>query len=124
MRVRASDYFVPFCCFWMISVISCARTQEPLTLDAHDLSHDGRKIAAYHANQAEVMRRKAEDISEQATAYERLFGVESEWVAGARLLSQYYAEEAKEQEQLALRYRGALAHQQSQSDLKRPQTGF
>lgn len=120
MRVRVSDCFVPFCCFWIISVISCARTHEPLTLDARNPSHDGRKIAAYHANQAGVFRKKAEDISEQATAYERLFGAESEWVAGARLLSQYYEEEAKGQEQLALRYRGALGQQHSQSDLKRP----
>lgn len=108
----------------MISVVSCARTQEPLTLDAHDSSHDGRKIAAYHANQAETLRKKAEDIFQQAAAYERLFGTESEWVAGARLLSQYYEEEAKEQEQLALRYRRALGHQHSQSGPKRPWAGF
>lgn len=91
-----------------------------MTLDAHNPSHDGRKIATYHANQADTLRKKAEDISEQATAYERLFGTDSEWVAGARLLSQYYEEEAKEQEQLALRYREAPGHQHSQSGLNRP----
>jgi hypothetical protein len=36
--------------------------------------------------------------------YERLFGPESEWVTGARLLAQYYEEAAHEAEQLARRH--------------------
>lgn len=120
MSGRASDCFVPLCCFWMISVASCTRTHEPLAIDSHDPSHDGRIIATYHADQAKTLHKKAEDVSEQAAAYERLFGPDSEWVVGARLLAQYYEEEAKEQERSALRYRETPDRQPSQTDLKRP----
>lgn len=121
MSGRTADCFVPLCCFWMISVASCTRAHEPLALDSHDLSHDGRTIATYHANHAKTLRKKAEDVSEQATAYERLFGPDSEWVVGARLLARYYEEEAREAERSARRYRGALNDRQgSHTDLHHP----
>ncbi|MDF0642396.1 MAG: hypothetical protein P0111_00075 [Nitrospira sp.] len=113
MSGRTADCLVPLCCFWMISVTSCTRSHEPLALDSYDPSHDGRTIATYHANQAKTLHKKAEDISEQAAAYERLFGPDSEWVIGARLLAQYYEEEAKEAEGSARRYRGARDDRQA-----------
>lgn len=121
MSGRTADCFVPLCCFWMISVASCSRAHEPLALDSHDPSHDGRTIATYHSNQAKTFRKKAEDVSEQAAAYERLFGPDSEWVLGARLLARYYEEEAEETERSARRYRAEFDPRQTpQTDLHHP----
>jgi len=89
----------------MLSVVSCTRAGEPLALDSHDPSHDGRSIAVYHANEAMTFSRKAENVADQATVYTRLFGPGSEWVVGATLLAQYYEEEAKEKARAARRYR-------------------
>lgn len=117
MRRRIADYVVPFWCFWMISIVSCTRAHEPLALDSHDPSHDGRAIAVYHANEAMTLGKKAENVADQATAYGRLFGPESEWVVGATLLAQYYEEEAKEKARAARRYRDGLNRRTVQGDV-------
>jgi hypothetical protein len=77
-----------------------------LALDSQDPAHDGRQIAAYYVQEAMALHKKAEDVSEQAAAYERLFGRDSEWATGARLLAQYYEEEAKEKNRITGRYLG------------------
>lgn len=81
--------------------LGCARTPVPLDLTSPDPSQDQRKIAGYHSREATLFRLKAEELSQQVVVYERLFGPESEWVEGARILVQFYEDAAKEQERLA-----------------------
>jgi hypothetical protein len=50
---------------------------------------------------ARVSRQQAEALTHRAVVYEQLFGRESEWVSGTRLLAQFYEEEAREAERLA-----------------------
>jgi hypothetical protein len=64
-----------------------------------------------------TLHKKAEDLSEQAAAYERLFGRDSDWVTGARLLAEYYEEEAKEKHRLAARYLGTAVGPAPQAGL-------
>ncbi|HEY6973051.1 MAG TPA: hypothetical protein VI359_01980 [Nitrospiraceae bacterium] len=87
--------------FLMVAGFSCARTPVPLDLTSPDPSQDQRKIAGYHSREATVFRLKADEFSQRVMVYERLFGPESEWVEGARLLVQFYEDAAKEQERLA-----------------------
>lgn len=65
---------------------------------------DNLQIAAYYAREASLSRRKAEELSNRAVVYERLFGSESDWVVGAQLLTQFYEESAREQERQANNY--------------------
>jgi ubiquinone biosynthesis protein UbiJ len=68
------------------------------TLDPGD---DHEKIASYYRHEAVTSRQQAEEMVKQAAIYEQLFGRESDWVSGTRLLVQFYEEVAREQDQLA-----------------------
>jgi hypothetical protein len=85
----------------IVAGLSCTPTPAPLDLTSQDPSQDQRKIASFHSREALLFQLKAEELSQQAAAYERLFGPESEWVVGARLLVEFYRDAAKEQEYLA-----------------------
>lgn len=87
--------------FLAVAGLSCARTPVPLDLTSQDPSQDQRKIAGYHSREAILFRLKVGEFSQRVVVYERLFGPESEWVEGARLLVQFYEDAAKEQERLA-----------------------
>jgi hypothetical protein len=66
--------------------------------------HDHGKIASYYRHEAVVSRQQAEELNHRMVVYARLFGPESEWVTGTRLLAQFYEEAAHEEEQLANRH--------------------
>jgi hypothetical protein len=66
-----------------------------------DPSQDQTAIADSYRDEAIVLREKAAERAESAIRYERLFGPESDWVSGARQLSQYYTEAAQELERRA-----------------------
>ena len=68
---------------------------------SRDPSQDHWAIASYYTRQAVASRQQAEELTNQAMVYERLFGRESDWVAGTRLLVQFYEEAAREQDRLA-----------------------
>ena len=51
-----------------------------------------------------MFQQKADEMAERATAYRQLFGEESEWVSGARLLGEYYRQEARDRDRLAKEY--------------------
>ncbi len=87
----------------------------PLDMAAIDPDQDQKKIAAYYHQEAVVSRQQAEELTHRAVVYERLFGPESEWVTGARLLAQYYEEAAREAEQLAKRHLKLLGDAQPSS---------
>jgi hypothetical protein len=62
------------------------------------------KIAEYHFREAAKMRQKSEELMERARLYEGLFGANSDWVAGARLLARSYEEEAGSHEDLGQKH--------------------
>ena len=71
---------------------------DPVSLDP---GQDHWAIASYYSHQAAMSRQQAEELTHRATVYEGLFGRESEWVTGTRLLARFYEETAKEQDRLA-----------------------
>jgi len=111
MGRRIAQSSLLLCAAWLTVSMACTRARTPLARDSQDPAHDGRAIAAYYTHEARVLQRKAEEIAEQATAYELLFGPTSDWVTGARLLAQYLEDEAKEKQRLAAHYlKSAGAH--------------
>ena len=53
-----------------------------------DPSEDQWRIAEYYSREAAAFRQKAEELHARVLIYARLFGAESEWVRGTRLLAQ------------------------------------
>lgn len=68
---------------------------------SRDPGQDHWAIASYYSRQATVSRQQAEALTNRVAVYERLFGRESDWVTGTRLLAQFYDEAAREQDRLA-----------------------
>ena len=68
---------------------------------SHDPGQDHWAIASYYSREAALSRQQAEALANRVVVYERLFGRESDWVSGTRLLMQYYEEAAHEQDRLA-----------------------
>ncbi len=104
-------------CVGTLTTLSCTQAQAPLDLLSRDPSHDQRQIATYYSREAAVLRQKAANATTQAAAYERLFGHDSEWVAGARLLAQFYEEEANERDRLATLHLGQIGGRSRLDDL-------
>jgi hypothetical protein len=73
----------------------------PFDLSTMDPSQDQWRIAEYYSREAADFRQKAEDLHARMLIYVRLFGAESEWVRGTRLLAQSYEDTAFEHERLA-----------------------
>lgn len=80
----------------------CAR-ESATVLDpaSRDPGQDHWAIASYYSREAAVSRQQVEVLTERVAIYERLFGRESDWVSGTRLLVQFYEEAAHEQDRLA-----------------------
>lgn len=87
--------------FYALTVAGCAQPIETIEMTSFDPSHDQMAIAGYYRDGAMDMREKAASLAESAVRYEQLFGPQSDWVSGARQLSQYYTAAAQEQERLA-----------------------
>jgi hypothetical protein len=73
----------------------------PLEMTTIDPGDDQEKIAHYYRHEAVLARQQAEELTNQAAVYVQLFGEESDWVSGTRLLVQFYEEVAREQDRLA-----------------------
>lgn len=91
--------------WWVgIMLVGCG-PNTPLRAFEHstsfDPSRDQNKIAAYHREQAAMLRQKAMRLADTARHYEQLFGPESDQATGTTALAQYYEEDAKRQERLA-----------------------
>lgn len=80
----------------------CVNAARPLDLTSLDPATDQRKIADYHRQDAVFFRLKARELAERMVAYHGLFGADSEWVNGARLLAQFYEDAAIDQDHQAL----------------------
>ncbi|HEU4686620.1 MAG TPA: hypothetical protein VFS39_19085 [Nitrospira sp.] len=84
-------------------LVSACNRGLPSSLDTASLdpSQDHLKIASYYTREAALSRQKAEEQANRALVYERLFGPESDWVTGAKLLAQYYEDAARDQDRQA-----------------------
>lgn len=80
---------------------ACAGGRGSFELSSWETSQHQWSIAAYHSQEAARLRQKADDLYAQARVYSRLFGAQSEWTTGARLLAQSYQDAADEQARLA-----------------------
>jgi hypothetical protein len=58
-------------------------------------------IAELLSKEAVELRQMSEELKQRVLVYERLFGPDSDWVAGTRLLAQTYADAARERERKA-----------------------
>jgi len=86
----------------MLAAAGCAQPVEPIDdMASFDPSQNQMAIADSYRDEAMALREKAAERAESAIRYERLFGPQSDWVSGARQLSQYYAEAAQELERRA-----------------------
>jgi len=80
---------------------SCVGVGPPLDLSSMDPSQDQWRIAEYYSREATRHRQKSQELYARALIYERLFGANSEWVAGTRLLAQSYEDAAIDHERSA-----------------------
>jgi hypothetical protein len=80
----------------------CAQSVAPIEdMASFDPSQDQMAIAGSYRSEAMALKEKAAGHAESAARYEHLFGPQSDWVSGARQLSQYYTEAAQELERQA-----------------------
>lgn len=89
---------------WIIGLIivsGCVHSHDELALTSYDRSADQGKLAEFYSQEAAKLRQMSEALTYRVTVYERLFGSDSDWVQGTRLLAQSYAEAAREQERQA-----------------------
>lgn len=100
-RGRPCNGIGVFVLFLSLVTFGCARASAPLDLSSSDPSQDQWKIASYYSREAVQLRLKADELSERVAVYERLFGRDSEWVAGTKLLVEFYRNAAQERERLA-----------------------
>jgi hypothetical protein len=84
------------------TAIGCVSSPAPLTLTSLEPTADQRKIAEYYRQEALSFRLKARELAERIAAYQDLFGADSDWVNGARLLAQFYEHSAIDQDHQAL----------------------
>ncbi|MBL8038518.1 MAG: hypothetical protein JSS38_08785 [Nitrospira sp.] len=73
----------------------------PLEMTTLNPGDDHETIAHHYRHEAVRARQQADELANQAVVYEQLFGPESDWVSGARLLVKFYEEVAREQARLA-----------------------
>lgn len=92
----------------------CAQPAETIDRTSLDLSQDQMAIAGYYRAEAMALEEKAAAIAESAVRYEQLFGPQSDWVSGARQLSQYYAVAAQDLERRAEAYAEAARTRRQQ----------
>ena len=88
--------------FGALLMLGCTRGPTAV-LDpvSRDPGQDHWAIASYYTREAAASREQVEELTDRAVVYERLFGRESDWVTGTKLLVQFYEEAAREQDRLA-----------------------
>jgi hypothetical protein len=119
MRGRTRKWAVVLVLSLAFSELGCVRASAPLDLTSQNPYNDQNKIASYYSREANNFRLKAQELSQRASVYEGLFGSDSEWVRGTRLLEQFYKYSAQEQERLAAEHLD-IAGRERQSVFVRP----
>ncbi len=82
----------------------CGNSASVFDLRTDDPRQDQKKIAEFYAQEAARLRQMAQDYHHRVAVYERLFGPQSDWVEGTRLLAESYEAAAQEQERIAARH--------------------
>ena len=87
----------------LLAAAGCATKKpvEMVDMSSLDPSQDQMAIAASYRTEAMVLKEKAAAHAESILRYEHLFSPQSDWVGGARQLSEYYTEAAQELERQA-----------------------
>jgi hypothetical protein len=91
----------------LVTSAGCAQPVQTVDTTSFGPSQDQLTIAGYYRGEALALKEKAAAIAESAVRYEHLFGPQSDWVSGARQLSQYYAVAAQDLERRAEAYEEA-----------------
>lgn len=102
------------------TAVGCVSVPTPLNLSSLDPAADQRKIADYYRQDALSLRLKARELAERIMVYQDLFGAESEWVNGARLLEQFYENAAKDQDHQTLLHLSIADEKRAWSMDRRP----
>ncbi len=102
------------------TAVGCVSVPTPLNLSSLDPAVDQRKIADYYRQDAVFFRLKARELAERIMVYQGLFGAESEWVNGARLLEQFYENAAKDQDHQTLLHLSIADEKRAWSMDRRP----
>jgi hypothetical protein len=84
--------------FVLLSGCSSAHVRD---LVSRDPGQDHGAIATYYTREAALSRQQVEELTDRAVLYEGLFGPQSDWVTGTKLLVRFYQEMALEQDRLA-----------------------
>jgi hypothetical protein len=84
--------------FMLVSGCSSADVRD---LVSRDPGQDHGAIASYYTREAALSRQQVEELTDRAVLYEGLFGPQSDWVTGTKLLVRFYQEMALEQDRLA-----------------------
>jgi len=87
--------------FCLLAAAGCAQSVQTVDTTSFGPSQDQMTIAGYYRSEAMALKEKAAAVAESAARYEHLFGPQSDWVSGARQLSQYYAVAAQDLERRA-----------------------
>ena len=93
--------------FCLLAAAGCAQPVQTVDTTSFGPSQDQMTIAGYYRSEAMALKEKSAAIAESAVRYEHLFGSQSDWVSGARQLSQYYAVVAQDLERRAEAYEEA-----------------
>lgn len=103
--------------FWM----GCAAPDHEIDLASFNSTIDQRLIARYYQEEAFRYRQQADELDARGDLYERMFGPDSDWVSGARLLAQSYRFTADDRERLATEHLDAGRNPRSSASALRPQ---
>lgn len=90
----------------MVSIGCQKPAVAPINLNNLDPSQDQRFIVKQYLNQAVHMVQTAQDLRRKSERYAQLFGPDSEWVTSAKLLEEFYINEAYDREKLAAQHVG------------------
>jgi hypothetical protein len=104
MRGQASRVLAPFILLALQITVGCVRSSEPLDLSSSDPTHDQATIAASYRQQAETFRRNAHKLAGRLVSYQQIFGPQSDWALGTKLLMQFYEDAAIERERQAAQH--------------------
>lgn len=79
----------------------CVRPDTTADLTMREPNQNHWEIASFYTREAAVFREKAEEQLNRVEVYTRLFGPDSDWVTGARLLAEFYQQQAQDREKQA-----------------------
>jgi hypothetical protein len=88
----------------MFDLHGCSASPKLLDFNAVETADERRAVSEFYRKEAIMFRQKADELAERVIAYRPLFGEESDWVTGARLLVEYYQQEARDRQRLADQY--------------------